>query len=36
MQTQTDQVKHITNIIKVMNGGIEFYQEAKIKLDTAT
>ncbi len=34
MQTQTDQVKHITDIIKVMNGGIEFYQEAKTKLDT--
>jgi uncharacterized protein (TIGR02284 family) len=36
MQNQTDQVKHITNIIKVMNGGIEFYQEAKTKLDTTT
>ena len=36
MQNQTDQVKHISDIIKVMNGGIEFYQEAKTKFDTTT
>ncbi|ETX12292.1 hypothetical protein MUS1_01430 [Marinomonas ushuaiensis DSM 15871] len=34
MQNQTDQVKHITDIIKVMNGGMEFYQEAKTKIGT--
>ena len=33
MQSQTAQAHHITDIIKVMNGGIEFYQEAKHKLD---
>ena len=33
MQNQTAQARHITDIIKVMNGGIEFYQEAKTKLD---
>lgn len=33
MQNQTAHAHHITDIIKVMNGGIEFYQEAKTKLD---
>lgn len=36
MQNQTDQIKHVSDIIKVMNGGIEFYQEAKSKLDNST
>ena len=36
MQNQTAQAHHITDIIKVMNGGIEFYQEAKNKLDDST
>ncbi|NVK72604.1 MAG: PA2169 family four-helix-bundle protein [Oceanospirillaceae bacterium] len=36
MQTQTAHAHHITDIIKVMNGGIEFYQEAKTKLDDTT
>lgn len=33
MDNRTAQVNHITDIIKVMNGGIEFYQEAKVKQD---
>ena len=36
MQNQTAHAHHITDIIKVMNGGIEFYQEAKTKLDDST
>jgi uncharacterized protein (TIGR02284 family) len=36
MQTQTVQTNHISDIIKVMNGGIEFYQEATTKLDNTT
>lgn len=36
MQNQTAYAHHITDIIKVMNGGIEFYQEAKNKLDDTT
>jgi|TARA_R110000744_G_scaffold209190_2_gene328037 uncharacterized protein (TIGR02284 family) len=36
MQTQTAQTNHISDIIKVMNGGIEFYQEATTKLDNTT
>jgi uncharacterized protein (TIGR02284 family) len=36
MQTQTTQTNHISDIIKVMNGGIEFYQEATTKLDNTT
>ena len=36
MQNQTAQTNHITDIIKVMNGGIEFYQEAITKLDNTT
>jgi|TARA_R110001606_G_scaffold377225_1_gene536184 uncharacterized protein (TIGR02284 family) len=36
MQTQTVQTNHISDIIKVMNGGIEFYQEAITKLDNTT
>ncbi len=36
MQNQTAHAHHITDIIKVMNGGIEFYQEAKTKLDNST
>ncbi|RBO86123.1 PA2169 family four-helix-bundle protein [Marinomonas aquiplantarum] len=35
MQTQTTQSKHIADIIQVMQGGIEFYQEAKDKLQGA-
>lgn len=36
MQNQTAHAHHITDIVKVMNGGIEFYQEAKTKLDDST
>ena len=33
MQAQTTEVHHIADIIKVMNSGIEFYQEAKSKIE---
>lgn len=33
MLQQTESVHHITDIIKVMNSGIEFYQKAKEKVD---
>ena len=33
MQAQTTEVHHIAGIIKVMNSGIEFYQEAKSKIE---
>jgi uncharacterized protein (TIGR02284 family) len=35
MQNQMAQTHHIADIIKVMNGGIEFYQEAKSTLDSS-
>lgn len=33
MLQQSESVHHITDIIKVMNSGIEFYQKAKDKVD---
>ncbi|MCO4786734.1 PA2169 family four-helix-bundle protein [Marinomonas atlantica] len=35
MLQATPEVNHISDIIKVMNSGIEFYQEAKGKVDSA-
>ncbi|MBJ7552613.1 PA2169 family four-helix-bundle protein [Marinomonas ostreistagni] len=33
-QTQAIETKHVADIIKVMNGGIEFYEKAKQEVDS--
>lgn len=33
-QTQNTETKHVADIIKVMNGGVEFYEKAKQEVDS--
>lgn len=33
--TDMNQVKHVTDIVKVMNGGIDFYEKAKQEVDNS-